>query len=298
MKLSLNLKALSGHPELPVEEIARLVSSAGFEATDYSLGCMTERENIFNGNDYIAVAESIGAVLKGQGVPVTQTHAPYNFKYQITGEFDSFIYPQVVRGIEVSAALGAEIIVIHPLHHFVYEGNQEEIFQKNMEYYRSLIPVAKANGIKIATENMWQRDRLRGYITHDTCSTIPEFIRYVDEVNSEYMVACLDVGHVGLPQTTDEVWDFIYALGNERLQSLHIHDNDYKQDSHCLPYAGKMDWTMITEALGKIDYSGDFTYELNPDVLTNIDNAFLPTALKYIADLGKHLVSLVDRNRP
>lgn len=63
------------------------------------------------------------------------------------------------------------------MHHYVYKGHQKEIFQKNMEFYRSLIPIAKANGIKIAIENMWQRDRRRGHISHDTCSTIPEFIR-------------------------------------------------------------------------------------------------------------------------
>lgn len=298
MKLSLNLKVLTLHNGLSIEEIAELVSNAGFNASDYSLGCMTKRENIFDAADYLTVAENIGIALKRKNVPVTQTHTPYDFRFKVPGEFESFIYPQIVRAIEISAAMGAPITVIHPLHHYVYKGHQEEIFQKNMEFYRSLIPIAKANGIKIAIENMWQRDRRRGHISHDTCSTIPEFIRYVDELDSEQIVACLDVGHVGLPPTDDEAWDFIYALGHDRLQSLHIHDNDYKDDLHALPYTGMMDWAKITEALGKIDYSGDFTYELNMDLLERVDAAFLPTVLRYFADVGKHLVHQVNQNRP
>lgn len=298
MKLSLNLKVLTLHNGLSIEEIAELVSNAGFNASDYSLGCMTKKENIFDAADYLRVAENIGITLKRKNVPVTQTHTPYDFRFKVPGEFESFIYPQIVRAIEISAAMGAPITVIHPLHHYVYQGHQEEIFQKNMEFYRSLIPIAKANGIKIAIENMWQRDRRRGHISHDTCSTIPEFIRYVDELDSEQIVACLDVGHVGLPPTDDEAWDFIYALGHDRLQSLHIHDNDYKDDLHALPYTGMIDWAKITEALGKIDYSGDFTYELNMDLLERVDAAFLPTALRYFADVGKHLAQQVNQNRP
>ena len=132
-----------------------------------------------------------------------------------------------------------------------------------------------------------------------TCATIPEFIRYVDTLDSEYMVACLDIGHVGLPESDDRAWDFIRALGHERLQSLHVHDNDYRNDKHALPYQGKIDWDEVTKALGEIDYRGDFTYELDGKVIfpEGMDRAFLPTHIKYLADVGRHLCNMTESHR-
>ena len=201
--------------------------------------------------------------------------------------------------VEVSALLGAKVAVVHPLHYMKYAGNEEEIFEMNMKYYREFIPITEQYGIKVAVENMFQMDDFRGLIAHDTCSQIEEFIRYVDTVNHENIIACLDVGHVGLPRPDGkESWDFIRALGHDRLKSLHIHDNDYKGDQHVLPYMGRIDWDKVTEALGEIDYDGDFTYEVSVfPRIKRVGDDFALTELKYMADVGKHLVAKVEKNR-
>ena len=156
----------------------------------------------------------------------------------------------------------------------------------------------KANGVKVAVENMFQRDDRRGHIIHDTCSRAEEFIRYVDTLDSEYVVACLDVGHVGLPVQEDEAWDFVYKLGHDRLKALHIHDNDYKNDQHGLPYTGRINWDQVTKALGQIDYTGDFTYELSmTNMIGQMDPALYPSALRYIHDIGRALVKKTDEYR-
>ena len=155
-------------------------------------------------------------------------------------------------------------------------------------------------GVKVGIENMFQSDPRRKQVSFDTCSTIPEFLRYVDTLDSEYMVACLDIGHIGLPVRDDEPWDFIRALGHDRLQSLHVHDNDYKGDKHQLPYQGTINWNEVTKALGEIDYQGDFTYEVRIGGVFSefTDDEFVPIATKYLADTGRHLCKLIDRNRP
>jgi sugar phosphate isomerase/epimerase len=120
----------------------------------------------------------------------------------------------------------------------------------------------------------------------------------VDTLDSEYMVACLDIGHVGLPESDDRAWDFIRALGHERLQSLHVHDNDYRADKHALPYQGKIDWNEVTKALGEIDYQGDFTYELSENLFPeHMPDELVPYAVKYAANIGKHLCSKVEEYR-
>ena len=114
------------------------------------------------------------------------------------------------------------------------------------------------------------------------------------------MVACLDIGHVGLPVRDDESWDFIRALGHDRLQALHGHYNDYRVDKHALPYLGRIDWNKVTKALGEIDYQGDFTYEvnLNTFVSNSMNDDLIPTAMRYAHDIGRYLCALVDKNRP
>jgi len=102
---------------------------------------------------------------------------------------------------------------------------------------------------------------------------------------------------VGEPGVS-EPWDLARALGHNRLQALHVHDNDYIGDNHQVPYVGKIDWKKVCQALGEIDYQGDFTYECGWAFVANIDDEFMPVALKYMSDIGHHLCDLVDRARP
>ena len=132
----------------------------------------------------------------------------------------------------------------------------------------------------------------------DTCSNVDEFIRYIDTLNSPQITACLDVGHVALPLGDLTAADVIRKLGHDRLGSLHIHDNDYTRDQHILPYLGKLDWAEIAKALGEIDYQGDFTYEVNGQLIGSCDEGFVPIAAGFMGATGKHIVSMIEANRP
>lgn len=300
MNLAMNIFGLE--TRLGLENALSVIKGAGFDSIDYSLEPMLDPAFILNDETkYRAEAERIKALADAAGLPITQTHTPFSFEnWKNPTVYEEFILPAIRRSIEVSAILGAKVAVVHPLHHWTYKGHEEEIFERNMVFYRSLIPLCKEYGIKVGIENMFQRELLRGQISFDTCNQIPEFIRYVDTLDSEYMVACLDIGHVGLPTRDDEAWDFIRALGHDRLQALHVHDNDYRVDKHALPYLGKIDWNEVTKALGEIDYQGDFTYEVNLTTFMSkfMNEEMVPTAMRYAHDVGRHLCTLVDKNRP
>ena len=297
MRLALNIGYLTR--TFPIEQAVKFAADAGFNAVDYSLMEMVHPEDRFNSPSWREIALEHGKMLQSAGVPVVQTHTPFRYtNFDDPVAYEQVIYPAIVRSIEASALLGAKVAVVHPLHYFVYAGHEEEIFRRNMEFYRSLIPVCKEFDIKVGIENMFQRDARRGHIVSDTCSTIPEFCRYIDTLDSEYMVACLDVGHIGLPASHIESWDMIRALGHERLQALHVHDNDYRDDRHGVPFTGKIDWYEVTKALGEIDYTGDFTYECNIERFTGcMGSDLLPKSLRYMADVGWHLVENIEKNR-
>lgn len=299
MELSVNASPLFGR--YGIEKSIELYRDAGFTAIDFALFSMISDDNIFCGDGWIEEAERIRKTADSLGMKINQTHAPFSFSLPQWNDEDFYngvAYKRVCRSIMISGILGAKIAVVHPVHHFVYHNHEEEIFEKNMKYYKSLIPICREYNVKVGVENMWQNDPIRKFTTFDVCGTKEEFIRYIDTLDSEYMVACLDVGHVGLPQQDDEAWDFVRALGHDRLQSLHIHDNDYRGDQHLMPYFGKLDWNELTKALGEIDYAGDFTYEVKCLASPTMDDEFVPTALKYMCDVGKHLVAGINAARP
>lgn len=297
MKLSINI----GHYEAVcgLSAAMDLCKAAGFEAMDYSLCDMVDDDCPWNGENYQSLARQTRALADAKDFSCNQTHAPFTFTEEQwdTDLFESVVLPRMIRCLEISGILGADVVVVHPIHHMEYRGHEEEIFRRNMDYYRRLIPYAKEYGVKIGVENMFQRDPLRKYIVADTCSTVEEFIRYIDTLNSPQITACLDVGHVALPASELTAADVIRALGHDRLGALHIHDNDYTRDQHLLPYLGKLDWAQIARALGEIDYQGDFTYEINGQLVYDREESFLPIGANFSGAVGKHLVSMIEENR-
>lgn len=298
MKLILNIG--KEYDCFPLTQRTEMVQTAGFDGVDLGLFQMVEEDNHFNGKDRFVLAEELKSAYSKAGVPIVQTHAPFQFKQmQDPNVLKDKFYPTVVRSIEVSAALGAKCVIVHPMHHIPYYENAQELFDMNMQFYRSLIPVAKSNGIQIAVENMFQRDKVRGgYIVDSTCSRPEEFCRYIDTLDSEYIVACLDIGHTSLISGNADPWEFIRILGHERLKTLHVHDNDLKNDNHVIPFSGKIDWYQVTKALGEIDYTGDFVYECLIDrVVNKMSPEMYPETLEYMAKIGRHLIDKVEKNR-
>ncbi len=294
MKLSFNLDCFEKHYENDYASMARIAKQVGFDLGDVCLCSMVRDDDQFNQSNYRALAEDYRRQIEGEGLFVNQTHAPFRFTEWNDNAFEEVVFPRTVRSLEISALLGAKVAVVHPLHHFVYRGHEEEVFEANMRFYRRLIPYCREYGIMCGIENMYQIDSKRKQTVHDTCSHKEEFVRYIDTLDSEYMVACLDIGHVCLPSQADEPHDFIRALGHDRLKALHVNDNDYRGDRHDFPYLGKINWDEVTRALAEIDYTGDFTYEVQERTFYTMDKEILPFAAEFAAKIGRHLISKID----
>ncbi len=277
------------------EQTVRILAAAGFDAIDYSMFGMSGAEHILHTDAADKYVDHLRDVAEECSVVFNQAHAPFVFKnWDDEDNFKNHIFPTITRAIRLAARIGVKIIVVHPLHHMRYEGNEEKLHDMNVNYYRSFIPYCEEYGIKVATENMWQRDAKRGYIIHDTCSRAAEFNRYLDDIASPWIVGCLDLGHCGLVGVEAE--NMIREMGSEHISALHVHDNDYISDAHVEPFSGKMNWQEITKALGEIGYKGDFTFEADI-FFSKMDNDFVPTGAKYLHDVGRYLTGLVDKTR-
>ena len=277
------------------EKAVRMLADAGFDAIDYSMFGMIRPDHILRSDAAEKYIDTLKAAAEACGVVFNQAHAPFSFKgWDDPAVFNNEIFPTVARAVTLAGRLGVKIIVVHPLHFMQYKGNEEKMYELNMRYYRSLIPYCEKYGIKVATENMWQRDKNRGYIIHDVCSQAKEFNRYLDDLDSEWIVGCLDLGHCGLVGI--DAADMIREMGGKHIHALHVHDNDHISDAHVEPFSGKMNWHEIAKALGEVDYQGDSTFEAD-NYFNPMPEEFMPQGAKYLHDIGRYLMNIVETNR-
>ena len=274
------------------EKAVEIIAESGFDCIDFSMFSMDDLNHPFYNEDAEEYMRTLRALAESKGVSFNQAHAPFGFSGEDELDFENKVLPKLTRAMKLASILGVKIIVVHPLHHVApYKGNEKMLFDLNMKFYRALIPYCEEYNIKVATENMWQVDRNRGYIIHDTCSTTSEFNAYLDELNSPWIVGCLDLGHCGL--VGEDAAEMIRAMGNKHIKALHVHDNDHRADLHMPPFYGKMDWEGITKALADIDYDGDFTFE-SDNIYRNMPDEFKPEAAKYLAKIGRKLIDMIE----
>jgi len=241
------------------EKAIEYIKKAGFDAYDFSMydiakianwntGEIAYGDTPIAGDDYLKYARSLKKVADDCGIYCNQTHSVFPTQNPKIEKF-------VKRTIECTAELGAKICVVHPL--------SMSPVEDNVKYYNELLPFAKECGVKIATENMWAWSNELKHATPAACSPHGEFLKLLEEVNDDYLIACLDIGHAEMLRQSDTgAVQMIKTLG-KHLQSLHIHDNDQLHDSHQIPFSMSIDFEAVVRALKEINYSGEFTLEAN-----------------------------------
>lgn len=267
------------------EKAVELLAKAGFEAWDFSLFSMCSydwrtrsvrpSEHVLAGSKAIDFAKKLKKIGLDNGVVCNQSHAPFP-----TG--CEGIRAKLQLAIECTAEAGGKICVIHP------DNNKDA--QGNAEMYLELLPFAKACGVKIATENMWDWDNVKDQAAPAVCSSPQSFLEHLNAVNDDYFVACLDVGHAEMKGLNTNSVEMIRALSG-KLQALHLHDNDLWHDSHQIPFSMRIDFEGIVKALKEIDYRGDFTLEADA-YLGRYDKDTIFEGIKNLADSAKKIRDL------
>jgi len=244
-----------------MEEGIRALAKAGYDAIDYSFFDMNDINDdsspwLQDGwRERAARAKEVAAEC---GITINQAHAPFGTSSTKPG-YDEKMMGRILRSMEAASIMGVRDIVVHPRQHLPYATNVDKLFEENVALYKSLIPYCEKWNIRVCAENMWQFDQKRRVIIHSTCARPEEFAALLDAVDSPWIVGCLDIGHCAI--TSVDPVDAIRILGSKRLQALHVHDVDYVDDNHNMPFTQKLDWAAITKALGEVNYKGDFTFE-------------------------------------
>jgi len=269
------------------EKAIQMMKKAGFDCIDYTFGLHeVEDENRILGDSYLEHAYKVREILDQNEISCNQAHAPFRVQYGDKFDETEKEYLKVVRAMEAASIMGAPYIVVHA----IKVPDSEDVFSYNYEYYKSLEPYCEKFGIRVAIENLFKRDE-RSKCIRGRFYTAEQLNGMIEKLNSSWFVVCIDLGHAGL--TGYEPQDLIRRFDKQVLRTLHVHDTEYTEDSHTLPYAGKFDWKQIAHALKDIGYEGDMTLEIFR-YFEHVDDDFMEDALEIAVKTGRHLIKLVE----
>ncbi len=260
--------------------ILAMLKDAGFTAYDYSMfhGSIADRE-VISQNDYIERAKAFRAYADGIGLACNQAHAPFPTVRPGNEAYNEEVFVKITRAIEVAGILGAKLVVVHPWNKY----NAEE----NAALYRLFEDTARKAGIKIGVENMWNWNAGEPTACAAACSHHDDFKAHLDLLPKDVFAACVDIGHAEMAGLDTSAAVMIETLG-ERVEALHIHDNDLLHDSHMLPFQGGIDFQAVIDALKKIGYRGDITMEAD-QYIKKFPLKLYPQGARFLAEVAQYL---------
>lgn len=269
MKLSSNI--IKFHDELGIKRTIDVFAEAGFDGIDFNADLAEYYDDTHNEEFY----KNIKAYANGKGMVFFQAHAPIS-SYFVDEEKSKQRKVDIIKSMQHSAWLGAEMIVIHPCKHIDYRDNKYDFMMEfNYNFYKSFVPYAEEFGIKIAIENI------------ESVTQTPEgLLELLGALDNDVFTICYDVGHANI-QGQDPV-EMLRKLGN-RIGCTHIHDNNGVSDSHTLPYYGNIDWEGIMKAFAEVGYTGNLNYEAGLFV-RRAPVILREESAKYMVSIGRQLI--------
>lgn len=284
MKISTEIGSLFVRPP---KEALELVARAGFDFADFSFDALP-KTTLTDLSSELEEYRDIRRFTDDLELPFNQAHAPFASS---TGDpdQDAVIFRRIANSITLAGILGAKHIVVHPKQHLPYRYNEAVLKEMNYDFYNALAPYAREAGVKIAIENMWKMNSVKSHIDHSVCSRIEEHIEYVDMLDPNLFVACLDIGHCGLVGEDPAV--SVRRLGHDRLRAIHAHDVDFVYDLHTVPGCAMIDYKSVMKALRDIDYDGEFTLEAYK-FPKRFEPDFQQEALNFMAKRARYLANM------
>ncbi len=235
------------------------IKQHGYDAVDYSIANTDSELYSVNEDELRRIVNAEKRAAQSAGIQISQIHGPWQWPPQDSSQLQrEERLDKMKKSVIITALLGCDNLVIHPIMPYGAEdlkyGKQQETWDLNVEFFKSLINFAKQYGITICLENMPMR-----YFSIATPEKILEFVK---EINDDHFKICLDTGHVSVfPELS--IGNEIRKLG-DYIRVLHIHDNMGDRDSHLYPTKGIIDWYNFVNALDEIGYKGVLLLEASP----------------------------------
>ncbi len=285
------------------------IASAGFEYIDFNLDVFLKNTDIYKGRinkffdkteeELIKFFTPYKDAMKMYGIRPSQMHAPYPVMvYGMNAQNRYMVENVIPKSLFIANFLEIPYVVIHPIK-LQYSVGKKEERDVNLEYFKSLIPLAKKYDVTICMENLYESFGNR--IVEGVCADPDDIVWYMENLNEaadeEWFGVCLDTGHLNLVKR--EPYEFIMKVG-KYLKILHIHDNDGVGDLHQMPFSFGMEngsgtgiiWQQVIDGLRDIGYKGVLSFETFPTV-----NSFpvrdKRNVLEMIAAIGSYMAEQI-----
>jgi sugar phosphate isomerase/epimerase len=249
---------------------------------------------MIDADDYLARAKDLRDYADSIGMPCNQTHAPFASALKGNEEYNKDMYPRLLRAIEISGVLGAKACIVHPCNDYTPE--------ENAVMYEGMKETAKKAGVKIGVENMWNWANGGPTSVKCACAHHEDFKAYMDALDKDIFVACVDIGHAELERMDTSAEQMIKTLGSY-MQAMHLHDNYHgfgalagvPCDTHQLPFTFGIDYEPMIKALKEIGYKGDITMESDRWIL-NMPIELIPAAARMMAEVANYFKKRIEKD--
>lgn len=273
-------------------EALALAKKMGADAVDFSL-LYYDGGLYLRGDDAVAAEmRAIRSYADEIGIEIGQTHGRIN-GFRNDPEHDAAVLHNARLDCLATSLLGAPYCVMHTVStiHMGTDADPALMHRINYDMFTGILPFAKQYGVKIATETFGDATGLNAC---DFFGNINEFIKAFESVAAvddlaDYFCVCMDTGHTNKATRFNgnpKVADAIRMLGN-KIQVLHLNDNDTFTDQHKIPMTGTVDWADTFAALDEIGYNGNYNMEI---VLTHFGADFEYEEAAFAVKVMKHFL--------
>lgn len=154
-----------------------------------------------------------------------------------------------LQSLDIAKAIGAKTIVYHTGNEATIKHKkfQQTYSEDSIKFWKNYIKTYENANIIAVQENVSEN-------THDSILTI------VNAVNSPYLKASLDTGHVNV-HSTQKVSDWIKGY-RQNLKHLHIHNNYGDDDAHLSLLKGTLDFKEIFDTIKEVNISPVIVLEI------------------------------------
>ena len=220
--------------DLPIQERFRKIKAAGFDA----VGLWSKADWLGEESNRRQQA----AYARNAGLHVIAGHAPRNLEFVDAIWLDNLdgqeTYETYRRTIEICGEGGIKHLVFH----VETDRNTPPPNELGIQRIQKLLDFAQSHNVTLALEHI----RNHRYLTY-----------VFERIASPNLRFCYDSGH----QNCNEPEIDLLSLFGDKLEALHLHDNDGQRDQHLPPFKGTIDWQEKMEKIASLGYRGPIALE-------------------------------------
>ncbi len=208
----------------------------GVNAIDMSLEALD-----FSDSSWRSVLYAVSKRARGKNISLPLCHLSFYMPDPRDKEKMSKFQKELMQGIDAARLMGIERAVTHPIAFYSAEVSYGDWVRANMSFLTPVVEYAREKGVRICIENMPSERESADNHLYGSCAL--NISSLAEKLNCG---VCWDTGHANISGYKQS--EQLATIGN-RLEILHIHDNDGSRDSHLPPFDGNVDWEDVAFGL-------------------------------------------------